>query len=488
MPRFRFVAAAGALAIIVSACSTLGLSSEPDTTAQAQPRPADDSSGPLGLGSIFGSGGTQPADGYVVGDEPNAVKAGADILNQGGSAADAAAAMYFTLAVTYPGSAGLGGGGLCLVYDPATGHGHAITFLARDAVRGGAYAVPGNVAGFARLQALYGQLPWQRDVAYGEALAASGFPISNALAARLQTAQNVVRLDAGLAAEFLDEDGHVKPAGTVVSNPNLAATLARIREQGAAGFYKGAVAADIAAYAAREGGPISRAELAAIEPVLSMPQVVTLGDQHVLLPPASVGAGSYAAAVISALVGADGEPVGGSPAAVTRRAAQAALRKFGVQKLPADLGATGFAVLDKNGEGVACAVTMNGPFGSGHTVLGTGVTLASSPAAGQTGLSAAFLTPLLATSDNSGLISLPGGGSGGGLTLVGAGAGGPNGTAGIANGLLRLARGDDVTKPGDLPPPATSYDSVNAIACQNGICAVLPDTRAHGLGAAAAGG
>ena len=65
-------------------------------------------------------------------------------------------------------------------------------FLARAANSGGAYAVPGAVAGFYDLQKAYGTLPWQRDVAPGEAYAATGFPISHVLALRLAVTQNII--------------------------------------------------------------------------------------------------------------------------------------------------------------------------------------------------------------------------------------------------------------------------------------------------------
>ena len=96
----------------------------------------------LGLDSGGGTG--LGAKALVVGDEPYAVQTGAQILQQGGSAVDAAAAMYFTLSVTYPVAAGLGGGGICIVRDGASGQIEEFDFLARDASSGGAYAVPGN--------------------------------------------------------------------------------------------------------------------------------------------------------------------------------------------------------------------------------------------------------------------------------------------------------------------------------------------------------
>src|SRR4029077_8262282 len=119
-------------------------------------------------------------------------------------------AMYFALSVTYPVAAGLGGGGICLVHDPASNRNEEFDFLARDSTGGGAFAVPGNVRGFAAMQAAYGLLPWRLVISSSESYAAAGFPISLALANRLNAAENVIRLDAGLAGEFMDESGRVK--------------------------------------------------------------------------------------------------------------------------------------------------------------------------------------------------------------------------------------------------------------------------------------
>jgi gamma-glutamyltranspeptidase/glutathione hydrolase len=413
--------------------------------------------------------------GYVVGDEPFAVKSAAAILEQGGSAADAATALYFALTVTYPVAAGLGGGGMCVVHDQASGRNEAFDFLARDASGGGAFAVPGNVRGFAALQAAYGKLPWQRDVSTGEGYAATGFPISQSLADRLVSSQDVIRLDAGLAAEFLDESGKVKQAGVIVSNPALAETLADVRMLGANGFYRGAVAGRISVYATGQGGALTQADFDGYSINRTTPRAVPLGNEIGYMAPDRIGAGAFASTLLSRLIDNQGNIVAGDKsAAATSAATKAALDQFGITALPKDLGATGFAAIDNNGQAVSCAVTMNGPFGSGHTAQGTGVTLARAPSSGQAGLAAAFLTPAVAT-DASGAV-----------TLAGAGAGGPNGTAAIAYTLLKLARGEDLTQPGAVRSTGIApFDTVNVIACQSGgVCATLPDPSAHGLGAA----
>jgi len=484
----RFSVLAGvATALILTGCSSWGgFAGEPEKGGSSEaPTAGNEASAGSTFGRLFGSSSQPAGTGYVVGDEPYAVRAAAGILDQGGSAADGATAVYFALSASYPVAAGLGGGGLCVVYDAASGRSQAIDFLARDAAGGGAFAVPGNVRGFATLQASYGVLPWSRDVAPGESMAAAGFPISSALAARLQSSQNIVRLDAGLAAEFLDESGQVKTQGTIVASSDLATTLAAIRAHGADAFYAGTIAAKIVDYAAGEGGALSQDDLAAYRAAARDPQILDMGNQRAYLPPTSVGAGSFAAALLSRLASPDGAAM---TADATRSAETAALQQFGVQGLPADFGATGFAVRDRNGQGVACAVTMNGPFGSGHTAQGTGVTLANAPASGQAGLAAAFLTPILATKDESGPLALSAGEGARDVSLVGAGAGGPDGTVAIADALLRLARGEDVMRPRELRKAGVAgHGTVNAIVCQNGICAVLPDSRAAGLGAAAGG-
>jgi gamma-glutamyltranspeptidase / glutathione hydrolase len=430
-----------------------------------------------GATQIFGgrSEAERPG-GYVVGDEPYAVRAGVAVLSAGGSAADAATATFFALAVTYPVAAGVGGGGLCIVRNTQGSDAEEFDFLARDAAQGGAYAVPGAVSGFAMMQARYGKLPWQRDVAAGEGLAATGFAISHALSGRLVENQNLVRLDAGLASEFLDESGQVKSEGTLVNNPALGQTLSTIRELGPSGFYQGSVASKIVAYSSSEGGAISLADLNAYAPARGNPAVMTIGSQTVFLPSRKTGAGQFTAGLLPHLVDAQGNVAAGDNiAAAVASSTKATMDELHLASLPRDLGATGFAATDANGEAVACAVTMNGPFGSGRTAADTGVVLAQAPASGEAGLAVSFLTPMVAE-------------SAGALSLAGAGAGGPNGSAAVALAVLKLARGIDISEPGQIHSTGLApYDTVNVIACSNEKCVAVPDPGGSGLGLAAVG-
>jgi gamma-glutamyltranspeptidase/glutathione hydrolase len=151
------------------------------------------------------------------------------------------------------------------------------------------------------------------------------------------------------------------------------------------------------------------------------------------------------------------------------------LASFGISSPPGDLGSTGFAAVDENGQAASCAVTLNGPFGSGRTATGTGVVLGATPSSAA-GLASAFLAPVIATSN-------------GAVGLAGAGAGGPNGAAAAIIAVLEAAGGRKLGRRGDLRGTgAAPYDTVNMISCDEQACVPLTDPGAHGLGAAADNG
>jgi gamma-glutamyltranspeptidase / glutathione hydrolase len=407
--------------------------------------------------------------GIAVADEPLAARAGAAALADQGTAVDAVATMFFTLTATYPVAAGLGSGGICLVRD-VSGQVTEFDFLTKAPKAGGYYALPGAAAGFATMHKLYGALPWQRIVAPGEAFASTGFPVSEALASRLAPEQNLLRLDAGLAAEFLDEAGSPRMAGAEVKNVPLGVTLGQIRLNRADGFYKGAVAASIAAYSSAQGGGISVGELATTAVSQDPARTRSMGGFTIYLPGARTGAGAFSAAMLANL--SRDLRATRNPAGATATAVGETLGSFGVASVPGDLGSTGFAAVDANGAAASCAVTLNGPFGSGRTAGSTGVVLGATPS-GQAGIASAFLAPVIATSN-------------GAVALAGAGAGGPNGTAAAIYAVLEAAGGRELGKRGDLRGTGRApFDTVNMISCSPEACVALTDPGAHGAGVTA---
>ena len=112
----------------------------------------------LAVGLVSACGGNDPPLGVVgyvggdfggvVSDEPTASLIAGNVLSAGGTAADAAVALYFALSVTYPSAASLGGGGVCVVHDGSSARVEALDFtVARPARRSPEgtpeFAVPG---------------------------------------------------------------------------------------------------------------------------------------------------------------------------------------------------------------------------------------------------------------------------------------------------------------------------------------------------------
>lgn len=410
------------------------------------------------VGSSLGMGSVDRLS-QVVGDEPYAVKAGAEVLAQGGNAVDAAAAMYFTLSATYPAAAGLGGGGICIVRDPAKEVSEEFAFLPVNAASSG-YAVPGAAVAIAAMQAEYGALPWQKVVSPGESYARTGFPMTKALAARL-TAVGKDKLDPELAAEFYDASGRLKPVGTTLTNPALAETLAALRTGGPQALVRGKIAAAVIAALKAQGVSVTAEELASYKVVRGTPRVSEVGGNYVYLPAAGKSAGSYVGALVDAVARTRKLDRAALTAAVQQTLAKTGLSAAG------DIGATGFAVTDAKGRAVSCAVTLNAPFGSGRSVPGTGIVLAAA-----TGPNAAFLAPVIVSESSDGP-----------AVLAGAGAGGPNSAAVLAAALVNLGRDEPPAKRSDLVTLQDSpYDAGNLIVCNSDVCTALPDPAGNGLG------
>ena len=178
--------------------------------------------------------------GGVMADEPNAALAGRDVLSAGGTAADAAVAAYFTLAVTLPSAASLGGGGICLVHDSESGTVETLDFIARapasvPATATRPTAIPGNPRGFFALHAKYGRLPWEQLVASAEEKARFGALVSRAFSRDLAEVGAALLVEPKTRQIFGRADGRsVLSEGEVLVQIELASVLSQIRRHGPA--------------------------------------------------------------------------------------------------------------------------------------------------------------------------------------------------------------------------------------------------------------
>lgn len=249
--------------------------------------------------------------GGVAADEPKAALIGRDVLSAGGSAADAAVAVYFTMAVTLPSSAGLGGGGICIVRDSRTKKVETLDFLSRlpstippSATRPN--AVPGNARGFFALHAKYGVLQWAELIRDAENSARFGISISRALAMDMKRMEGALLKEPSMRKIFGREDGAgLLGEGDQLVQLALSGMLARIRARGAADIYTGPIARQLAAAAIAAGGSLSYEDLRNYTPIwrgtIEVPYQASLMF-HFTTPP---GWSGLDAAKMTAMLGYD---------------------------------------------------------------------------------------------------------------------------------------------------------------------------------------
>jgi gamma-glutamyltranspeptidase / glutathione hydrolase len=215
----------------------------------------------------------------VVTQEPIATDVGVEILKKGGNAYDAAVAVGFALAVTYPTAGNIGGGGFALVRT-AKGEANFIDFRekapgkstrdmyldekgnpTRDSLIGWkASGVPGTVRGLALMHQKYGKLKWRDVVMPSVRLARKGFVLSYSIARGLRGATRTL----GAFEEskrVYQRGGKFYEAGETLRLPELANTLERIAKRGADEFYTGQTAKILAEEMARNGGLITEQDL-----------------------------------------------------------------------------------------------------------------------------------------------------------------------------------------------------------------------------------
>ena len=373
----------------------------------------------------------------VVVQEPLAADVGLRVLQSGGNAIDAAVAIGFALAVTYPYAGNIGGGGFMLARF-ADGRTTFIDFrekapmaatrnmyldskgnVSEDSLVGWrAAGVPGTVRGLELAHRKYGRKPWTELLDPAIRLASDGYPVSYSFDASLHGESGTLLSRFPESKRIFLETAHY---GDKLVQPELAATLKRIRDRGAADFYDGETAQKLAAAMAAHGGLITLADLKNYQAEESEPlRGHYHGDEIITAPPPSAG-GVGLLQMLGMLEGSGYEKTGAGSAASIHYVAEVMRRfyadrseyfgdpdfkKVPVSKLldpkyiasrrksidplhatssdqirPGSLSVregtetTHFNIVDSEGNAVAVTYTLNNGYGSGVTVPGLGFLL-----------------------------------------------------------------------------------------------------------------
>ena len=252
-------------------------------------------------------------NGMLVAQEQRAARIGIEILDRGGNAVDAAVAVGFALAVTYPRAGNIGGGGFMVIHLGKTGEDAAIDYRetapaaatekmfldangeadpkkSRDSAL--SVGVPGTVAGLALAHEKYGsgKLTLAELIEPAITLARNGVEIVDDVADTLPLAQPRIARWQSSAPVFLNSDGTVLMPGQDLLQPDLAITFRAIASDGPKGFYEGPVAEKIVAAVRKAGGIMTTDDMKNYRAILREPVRGTYrGYDIVSMPPPSSG-------------------------------------------------------------------------------------------------------------------------------------------------------------------------------------------------------
>ncbi|WP_372964031.1 gamma-glutamyltransferase [Marinobacter sp.] len=250
--------------------------------------------------------------GMVASSHTLATEIALNVLKSGGNAIDAAVTAGFALAVTQPRSGNIGGGGF-LLYAPGNGEppeaidyretapasatetmfqdseGNAVNELSRFSHK--AAGVPGTVAGLAVALERHGTLSLSEALAPAIQLARDGFVVPRRFSEGLEQAAERLQRWPATNATFYKENGLPPQPGDVFRQPDLAATLQRISDQGTKGFYEGETARLIVDEMQRHDGLITLNDLKNYRPVIRQPVHGTYRNHDIysMSPPSSGG-------------------------------------------------------------------------------------------------------------------------------------------------------------------------------------------------------
>ena len=366
---------------------------------------------------------------------PAATEAGLEILNAGGNAFDAAIAVSAVLGVVEPYGSGLGGGGFFLLHDSARNYttmldareraplaAHRGLYLDadgnvdRDRALNGPLAagIPGIAAAWGHLIEHYARLPLARTLEPAIRQAQDGVPLNPKLErAMIARAEILLRYP---ASSIFTPNSSTTSSNTRIIQTDLASTLNLLAEQGAQAFYRGPLAETLVAEVQNGGGIWSHEDLEQYRAVEREPITIYWRDAEIVTAALPSATGVMLAQVFN-MLGEDWLDEGRSDVRVhhlieaLRRAyleraghlgdpdhvdipvgrltsveharklmedfdPEHATRSKSLYAIEPEAGhTTHFSILDRDGNWVSATLSINGLFGSGFVVPGTGILL-----------------------------------------------------------------------------------------------------------------
>ena len=315
----------------------------------------------------------------VAAGHPATADAGAEILLEGGTAADAAVAATLASCVAETVMTGLLGGGHGIYFDAATGRARNLdcfvavpglgaeprevalleldvpfgTELVHYAVGIGSCGVPGVPAGLDALWNDHGTLPWPRLVEPALELARGAVTMPAAHASCLRMLEPVMTMNEG--AEIYSPGGSLLDEGDLLRQPGLVPALESLAEDGPRGAYEGSIGRELLALMEEHGGLVTADDLTSYEARWADPVELEFRG-YGLRTRSGLSELPAAVARLPELRGLD-EP-------------ERALALVGalLDELPAQNGTTNVSVIDDQGN--ACVFTTSLGLGSGDFLPG----------------------------------------------------------------------------------------------------------------------
>ena len=287
---------------------------------------ADHKSGALPKGEVAKSAqSVVPGHAAIASSHQIATDAGLEVLAKGGNAFDAAIAVGSTLAVIEPQSSGLGGGGFFLLHraeddknvfldarERAPAESRSALWADADgkldkdkSINGPLSAgIPGEPAAYVWLAAHYGKLPLKQSLAPAMRIAREGFPVYPRLQSSIERRKPIMARWAASGKLYLS-DGKAPAVGAIWKNPDIAATLERIANEGNDGFYKGEFAAKLVDAVRAAGGIWSLDDLAGYTVKERDPITLDYRGWHIVTAPPPSSGGVALAEMFNILSGYD---------------------------------------------------------------------------------------------------------------------------------------------------------------------------------------